>query len=146
VKPVDFLTKAVAAAKAANHIFPEYAACEAALESAWGESKLAKMANNLFGQKAGKENYPNIQILTREYLNGQWVTVPANWPCFPDWITCFKERMALLQRKAAYAPALAAQTGEDFILTVSKVWATDPERGNKVLATYRSHFKGGGIV
>ncbi len=47
----EFLSKACAAARSAGHIFPEYAACEAALESGWGMSGLAQKANNLFGQK-----------------------------------------------------------------------------------------------
>ena len=50
----DFLRKAAAAASAAGHPFPEYAACEAALESAWGQSGLATRANNLFGQKQSR--------------------------------------------------------------------------------------------
>src|ERR1700761_5944697 len=74
----EFLAKAVAAAKAAGHVWPEYAACEAALESAWGGSELAVQANNLFGQKqahlplAGTET---LTLPTREYLHGAWVTV-----------------------------------------------------------------------
>jgi len=48
----QFLTMAAAAAQAAAHPFPAIAACEAALESAWGTSRLASEARNLFGLKA----------------------------------------------------------------------------------------------
>ncbi len=51
----SFLRQASAAARAAGHIFPDYAACEAALESTWGRSRLAREANNLFGQKESAE-------------------------------------------------------------------------------------------
>lgn len=142
--PSEFITKAVSAAREAGHIFPEYAACEAALESAWGTSKLCRMANNLFGQKAGfsTQGFPTIDIPTREFLNGAWVVVPAKWPCFPAWGDSFRARMELLKRKSAYKPALEATDGESFVREVSKVWATDPERGNKVLSIYRKHIRG----
>lgn len=138
--PADFLAKAEQAATEGGHIFPQYAACEAALESAWGESKLCKLANNLFGQKHGKEQYPTVNIPTHEVIAGKDAIVQAEWPVFPDWATSFSERMALLHRVAAYGPALAATGGEAFVLAVSKVWSTDPARGMKVLAIYRTHY------
>ena len=45
----QFLAKAAAAQ--ARHVFPEMAACEAALESGFGKSGLAREDNNLFGMK-----------------------------------------------------------------------------------------------
>lgn len=54
----EFLQQAASAARRAGHIFPEYAACEAALESAWGHSELAREANNLFGQKQAHRRSP----------------------------------------------------------------------------------------
>ncbi|HZU08351.1 MAG TPA: glucosaminidase domain-containing protein, partial [Pseudacidobacterium sp.] len=56
-----FLQKAYQAAAAAGHIFPEYAACEAALESGWGLSHLATEANNLFGQKQAHPPLPGTE-------------------------------------------------------------------------------------
>jgi len=140
--PKDFLSKAVAAAREAEHPWPEYAACEAALESAWGESGLCKRANNLFGQKQGfsTQGAEIIHIPTREYINHEWITVDAAWPCFPSWTESFRARMRLLRGKGAYNKALAATTGEEFVTEVSKVWATDPKRGDKVLAIYHAHF------
>lgn len=158
MKPVEFLTKAVAAAKEAGHIWPEYAACEAALESGWGESAIARRGNNLFGQKTGfsTQDLPVLDMPTKENvdLDHDGVVEPdeviklkkCGWAMFSDWATCFRERMELLQRSHYYKDALAAKTGEEFVKRVSKIWATDPERGAKVLATYRSHFKNGGIV
>ena len=142
----DFLRKACAAAAAASHIFPQYAACEAALESGWGMSKLAVEANNLFGQKQAHPALGGTQTMmlpTREFLHGAWVTVEANWVRFADWSGCFAERMALLRalRRAYpnYAAALEATTGEQFIAEVSKTWSTDPQRAGKVLSVYDCH-------
>jgi flagellum-specific peptidoglycan hydrolase FlgJ len=111
----SFLSQASAAARAAGHIFPDYAACEAALESTWGRSRLAREANNLFGQKESTETIDGVGTLalpTQEYLNGRWVTVIARWARFADQSACFRARMAVLRRLQqsypAYGRALAA--------------------------------------
>ena len=141
-----FLARACLAAQAAHHIFPEYAACEAALESGWGCSKLAVEANNLFGQKQSHPPFPGTETITmptREYLHGHWMTVPANWTKFSEWPECFAARMALLQRLSHafphYRAAIAAATGEQYVTSVSQSWSTDPERAGKVLAIYDAH-------
>jgi flagellum-specific peptidoglycan hydrolase FlgJ len=142
-----FLGRACSAARAAHHIFPEYAACEAALESGWGRSRLAVEANNLFGQK---QSHPpligteTIAMPTREYLHNHWMTVLANWTKFSGWSECFAARMALLQRLSNsfphYQAALKAATGEQYVLAISQSWSTDPERAGKVLAVYDAHI------
>jgi flagellum-specific peptidoglycan hydrolase FlgJ len=149
----EFLSKAVFAAYKAGHVWPDFAACEAALESAWGGSALAVQANNLFGQKqahppvAGTET---MELATREFVRDAWVAVPAQWVKFADWNACFAERMSLLRRLSPeyphYAEALAATTGEAYVTAVSKSWSTDPERSAKVLAVHRQHFGAGGAV
>lgn len=142
----QFLLRAAAAAQSAGHLFPAYAACEAALESGWGHSQLAVEANNLFGQKQAHPPLAGTETLalpTREFLHGAWVAVQANWVKFPDWESCFRERMALLRSLASawpnYAAALRATTGEQFVTEVSRSWSTDPARAGKVLAVYDYH-------
>jgi flagellum-specific peptidoglycan hydrolase FlgJ len=141
-----FLVRAAAAAHAAGHLFPDYAACEAALESGWGRSHLATEANNLFGQKQAHpalSGTGSLTLPTREFLHGAWVAVQAVWVRFPDWASCFRERMELLRSLAGeypnYRRALAAATGEDFVVEVSRTWSTDPARAAKVLDIYRRH-------
>jgi flagellum-specific peptidoglycan hydrolase FlgJ len=144
---IDFLRKAVQSAQMAGHIWPEYAACEAALESAWGTSHLATECNNLFGQKSGHTSaqYPTKPMPTHEFQHGKLVPAQAEWPVFPDWETCFRERMNVLREardkdeNLIYGDALDAISGEYFVLAVSKHWATDPMRGEKVLDIYKAH-------
>ena len=149
--PKDFLEKALALAQLSGHIWPEYAAAEAALESAWGNSKLCREGNNLFGQKQSAQHpiYETLEIPTEEYLNGKWGLVVAHWVSFPTWKESFIERMNLLRRLApqypGYADALVATTGEDFVIAVSRNWSTDPLRGQKVLTIHKAHFVDGGI-
>ncbi len=142
----EFLCRAAAAAAEAGHVFPEYAACEAALESGWGLSRLAVEANNLFGQKqyaTPLSGTGTLEMSTREFLHGQWVTVPARWVKFVDWASCFKERMRMLEglsgRYPVYAKALQAASGEQFVTLVSSRWSTDPERAKKVLEVHDRH-------
>ena len=139
-----FLTRAAVAARDGGHVFPEHAACEAALESAWGRSKLAIEANNLFGQK---QSHPPVgagfDLPTKEYLHGAWLWVPATWARFAGWTECFQARMTLLRRLGdaypAYAAALRAPDGDSFVELVSQRWSTDPERGEKVLQVWHMH-------
>jgi flagellum-specific peptidoglycan hydrolase FlgJ len=141
----EFLQNAYAAAKYAEHIFPDMAACEAALESAWGVSRLARDANNLFGEKASHDYTGEVLVLpTSEYLpGGKWTTITATWVKFDSIADCFRSRMALLERLAPeyphYAAALAAPDAETFVTEVSKSWSTDPQRAAKVLSIYRAH-------
>jgi flagellum-specific peptidoglycan hydrolase FlgJ len=149
----DFLSKAVFAACNAGHVWPDFAACEAALESAWGGSELAVHANNLFGQKQSHpplEGTATLILPTREFLHDAWVTVEAEWVRFADWDASFAGRMQLLRDLAGkyphYAEALVvAKTGEAYVTAVSKSWSTDPERAEKVLAIHRQHFGAAGV-
>jgi len=141
----QFLVKAHQAAAASGHVWPRMAACEAALESGWGESRLAAEDNNLFGQKQQQHPiYGTVDIPTREFLNHAWCVENAAWVKFPDWPSCFASRMGTLRRLAPeyphYAMALAAGTPEEYIEEVSLSWSTDPNRAAKVLDTYRAHY------
>jgi flagellum-specific peptidoglycan hydrolase FlgJ len=147
----DFLMKAKDAAQAAGHVWPEFAACEAALESAWGSSELAVQANNLFGQKQSHLAVgETLTLPTREFLHDAWVTVQAQWVRFADWNASFAARMRLLHTLSStyphYAEALASTTGEAYVTAVSKSWSTDPARAAKVLSIHREHFSPQGIV
>jgi flagellum-specific peptidoglycan hydrolase FlgJ len=138
-----FLNAASAQAGAGGCIWPDFAACEAALESNYGKSTLAREDNNLFGMKQHKHPvFGTVSLPTEEFLHGQWVRVSADWVKYPAWSDCFADRMATLRRLAPekgfehYAAALAAHDGLTFIREVSKSWSTDPNRAQKVLNIY----------
>lgn len=142
-----FLSEMTTAAKKAQHVHPEMAACEAALESSWGKSALAVQDKNLFGMKAHRSAaYGTHTLPTREFENGEWITVDAKWTSYPDLASCFADRMATLLRLSSafphYAAALQAKTAEEYIQEVSASWATDPKRAEKCLAIYKSSFGG----
>ncbi len=139
----NFLREAAAAAAKAGHVFALMAACESALESAYGKSLLAVQDKNLFGMKQHRSAIWGTHILpTREFENGEWITTSASWVSYPDWASCFADRMATLNRLASvyphYQAALAASDAETYVTEVSKTWSTDPDRAAKVLAIYNA--------
>jgi flagellum-specific peptidoglycan hydrolase FlgJ len=136
-----FLSSASAAAGAGGCTWPDFAACEAALESGYGKSTLAREDNNLFGMKQHKHPvFGTVSLPTEEFLQGQWVRVNADWVKYPAWSDCFADRMATLRRLAPqyehYAAALSATDGATFVREVSRTWSTDPNRAQKVLDIY----------
>lgn len=141
----SFLRRACDAADLAGHIWPQYAACEAALESAWGTSQLYLKGNNIFGEKQSLSSprFGTLDLPTHEWLRGEMIQVMAHWISYPDLAASFSDRMETLRRLAPvfpeYASALGAPDGETFILDVSKKWSTDPQRGQKVLAIHFAH-------
>lgn len=144
---MDMYYKAVEA----GHIFPFAAACEVALESGWGNSSLFRLYSNPFGQKIGPytTQYNSVELPTHEYEDGNSIQIVAKWVIFSDLKYAFLERMNLLRRLKIrypdYGKALVATNAADFILNVSKTWATDPERGNKVLSIYLQYAAESGI-
>jgi len=141
----SFLANAAVAARSAGHIFPDMAACEAALESTWGTSELSVKGHNLFGQKqAIHPSIPGtIHIPTKEFIDHAWKTVDAAWVVFESEQQCFASRMDTLRRLAPtyphYAIALAAKDAVTYVSEVSLSWSTDPDRAKKCVSIYRSH-------
>jgi flagellar protein FlgJ len=121
------------------------AACEAAAESGYGTSGLAKRDLNLFGMKQhvhpiyGTENIP-----TKEFLHGDWVVVEASWVKYPSYEACFDDRMNTLIRLKntypAYAHALMATDPFTYVTDVSETWSTDPKRAEKIIQIYHEVF------
>lgn len=144
---LDFLDRATAEAIKASHPFPQMAAAEAALESNFGNSELARNDQNLFGMKQHAHPvFGTVTLPTREFLSGEWKTVSANWVQYPDWSSCFADRFATLQRLANvyphYKAAIEATDAETFIRQVSLTWSTDPHRAEKVLAIFTEYTAG----
>lgn len=150
-----FIAKAIAAATQAPHIWPAMAAAEAALESAhltlqgtvFGGSQLALNSNNLFGMKAHANNtFGAINLPTKEYSSVKgWYTIEASWEVYPDWASCFKDRMDTLERLEGtyphYAAALAATDPITYVEQVSLTWSTGPKRAQSVIDIYNEYCK-----
>lgn len=147
---LTFLNSTGDAATKAGHIFPAMAACEAALESGYGTSQLARVDHNLFGMKQHQHPVYGTHILpTREFVGVDkdtdavkdgWVVIDAKWVSYPSSVECFIDRMNTLRNLSHayphYAAALAAPDAGTYVVEVSKTWSTDPHRADKILNIY----------
>jgi len=89
LKPQDFIDQIAKAAKSVakqSGVPASLSIAQAALESGWGESGLAKTGNNLFGIKADSRwRGETLTLPTKEFIKGQWVVVPAKWRKYASW-------------------------------------------------------------
>lgn len=138
----EFLVAALAAATVARDvgapINPVIAAAQAALESNWGRSQLAREANNLKGVKAGSSwGGPVIELPTREWreADGTWYTTVARWRKYADWKESFEDYGTLIAR---VYPVAASRAGDaraflEALINGDKyAYATDPSYVEKV--------------
>lgn len=67
-----------------HQVLPSVVGAQAALESGWGTSKLAKPPyNNQFGIKASADwTGRTVNMPTREYISGAWITVNADFRAY----------------------------------------------------------------
>ncbi len=107
---------------------------QAALESAWGESGLARFGNNLFGIKADSRwRGETLTLNTREFIKGQWIVVPAKWRKYGSWQASIEDHAAFLKGNPRYQPCFLCQTTEAFARALLKAgYATDPSYADKL--------------
>ena len=81
------------------------------LESGWGQSGLAREANNFFGIKAEHLDQPDTyrEFLTAEYVHGSREMLEAEFEFYPDAAASFVDHARLLATAPRYAPAMAAK-------------------------------------
>jgi flagellum-specific peptidoglycan hydrolase FlgJ len=138
----EFLDAAIAAAREASRVSGLPAGvtvAQAALESAWGNSRLSREANNYFGIKAHGE-HGSIEMPTTEVTNGVAARTAARFAKYASMTECFADRDRLILKMACYAEARAcAGDPEAFIRALAKHWATDPKYAEKLLSVYRAN-------
>jgi flagellum-specific peptidoglycan hydrolase FlgJ len=140
----EFLAAASAAARsssAASGLPAGVTVAQAALESAWGNSQLARDGQNYFGIKFRPGlDADYIELPTVEVIAGTHRTVLARFAKFPSMEDCFRARDHIILAAPCYAAArAAAHNPQQFIAALAMHWATDPEYAAKLLAVYRSH-------
>ncbi len=82
---------------------------QAILESGWGQSALAKKANNFFGIKAvGAIAGSYVEFPTEEFVDGRRVREMAKFARYPSPAASFDAHAVLLSLSPRYEPAMAA--------------------------------------
>ena len=129
-------------------VVPKVVAAQAALESRWGESELAREGNNLFGVKAGSSwSGPVLELPTWEVVDGQRVQTVARFRRYEDFEGAVLDYVRILGRLSWYRDAVeAARYGDPYgylygleARAGEPGWATDPDYARKVLAIMREY-------
>jgi flagellum-specific peptidoglycan hydrolase FlgJ len=109
-----FLKLAVPAALASQHatgVPASITIAQAILESGWGQTGLAKQANNYFGIKTAVHVAPEsyIELPTHEVVHGHSVEERATFARYSTVADSFKAHGLLLAQASRYAPAMAVR-------------------------------------
>jgi flagellum-specific peptidoglycan hydrolase FlgJ len=145
-----FLRLAVPAAQAAQRKYDvptSVTVAQAILESSntlgWGQSQLAKEANNFFGIKATDLQNPEhyIELPTHEYLQNHLELIEAKFARYEDPAESFDAHARLLAIAHRYMPAMACcHDPELFSIKLQQCgYSTNPSYGvtlNKLIKDY----------
>lgn len=97
MKRIEFISMATAAAEKAAKvgapINPPIVVAQAAIESGFGTSRLAKSGKNLFGVRAGEDwSGKTITFRSREFIPGAgWRVVVERYRDYPNFVECFED-------------------------------------------------------
>lgn len=107
-----------------NGLFPSVIIAQASLESNWGESGLSKNYNNHFGMKKGSgTNYggwsgQTVTLPTKEYVNGQTITVNGVFRVYPSLQASIIDHNGLFYTLSRYKAVLTAKTPREQIQAI----------------------------
>ncbi|MBG0871895.1 glucosaminidase domain-containing protein [Burkholderia sp. 9777_1386] len=106
---------------------------QAALESSWGRRAPGM---NLFGIKADASwRGPVTSQPTHEVVNGQTITITANFRAYSTWQGSIDDHAAFLTGNPRYRPAFACKTGPEFARAIAAAgYATDPQYADKLIS------------
>ncbi|EJF00547.1 lysozyme [Liquorilactobacillus mali] len=116
---------------------------QAALESDWGQSQLAAQYHNLFGVKSSAANAK--ALTTKEYVNGQWITVTADFAVYTSWTESIEAHTRLFVQGTAwdsqhYQTVLDAGNYKEAAQALqTKGYATDPNYATKLISLIQTY-------
>ena len=133
---IALIGPAAQASEAQTGIPASFTVAQAALESSWGKSRLANEGKNLFGVKADAAWTGDVlELPTREFLRGRWVSVGARWRKYADWQDCLDDHAKFFRANRRYRPCFDFHTGEGWAKAVAKAgYATDPKYAEKLIS------------
>lgn len=116
---------------------------QAILESGDGNSTLAQQANNLFGMK-GKGPAGSIRLPTKEYKNGEWITIHTDFRKYNNWAESVTDHSNLFLNGVSWNKELyRGVIGVDGVTAAREVakagYATDPNYAQKLINLITEH-------
>jgi flagellar protein FlgJ len=123
------------------HVPASITLAQAILESAWGQSKLARECNNYFGVKAAHDAAPNTyqDFLTTEFACGHRTSETAAFAKYADVAVSFAAHARLLAGAPRYQPAMAAASNpEQFAQRLQACgYSTNPQYASDLMQLVR---------
>lgn len=137
--PAEFVasvSKGAQLAMVSSGVPASVAIAQAILESNWGKSALATTGFNLFGIKANSAwKGETLDLPTREFVNGVWVTVSAHWRKYKSWDDSIVDHSNFLRSNPRYAKCFLTKDPETFVKAMwAAGYATDPTYPAKIMA------------
>ena len=122
-----------------NHILASMTAAQAFIESKYGTSGLAVNGNNLFGIK-GTYNSQYVLMNTKEYVNGQYITIKAKFKKYPSWKQSIEDHSAMFHRLSRYHNLIGVTNYKtSCILVKNDGYATAPDYTNTLITTIEKY-------
>lgn len=142
--PKDFFVKYAPAAIATckgTGLLVSITLAQAALESAWGESKLTRLGLNFGGIKAGKSWMgKKLTFNTQEEVKGQLVTITADFRAYPTAEAYFADRVLLFRTLSRYKSLFAVDSYKAEAMLFTKTgYCTDTSYGAKLISIIEKH-------
>ena len=136
---IEFVGSRARNAMAATGVPASVTVAQAILETGWGKHTIGP-AKNLFGIK-GKGPAGSISVPTREFVNGRWITVQANFAKYQSFEQSITEHARFFLRNKRYAKALAVKNdAEAFAREIHKAgYATGPTYADDLISLMRRH-------
>jgi hypothetical protein len=136
-KFIEFVGSRARKAMAATGVPASVTVAQAILETGWGKHTIGP-AKNLFGIK-GKGPAGSISVPTREFVNGRWITVQANFAKYQSFEQSIAEHARFFLRNKRYAKALAVKNdAEAFAREIHKAgYATGPTYADDLISLMR---------
>jgi Mannosyl-glycoprotein endo-beta-N-acetylglucosaminidase/Uncharacterized protein conserved in bacteria (DUF2272)/Putative peptidoglycan binding domain len=130
---IDFVGVRARKAMAATGVPASVTVAQAILETGWGKHTIGS-AKNLFGIK-GKGPAGSVRVPTREFLNGAWVTIEANFAKYDSFEQSISEHARFFLKNKRYAAALKAKDDADsFAREIHKAgYATGPDYADQLI-------------
>ncbi|WP_419775184.1 glucosaminidase domain-containing protein [Ignavigranum ruoffiae] len=122
-----------------SDFFNSVAIAQACLESGYGQSELAKEANNLFGYKAKRGEWDGETYLKEspEEIKGAIHIKRSNFRKYNSWEASVKDHAKMLSRsdwyKNYYRKAISAKTPEEQAKALVNTYATDSKYAEKLI-------------
>jgi flagellar protein FlgJ len=126
---------------ATTRIPASFTVAEAALESGWGAYAPGM---NLFGIKADASWHgPVTTQTTHEVVNGQTLTIQAEFRAYSDWLGSISDHAQFLLTNPRYQSAFVHRDGPGFATAVAAAgYATDPLYASKIISIINVHGLG----